>query len=232
MLRIAGDSSLAGPRLAEAPPGDVVLHRPREVVGGRRSGRRRRPLRTWRAASRAPPRTPPRRRATGRPPWSAPPPSSDRRVPRSLVPPQGRAGLVRAALSSSRVTTVPPQRCVAQHGNDDQRLPIRRFLRSAATDHRPIVDRRGNTVTRAAVLHEGTDVLTIEEITSTPLAPREVRVRTKACGLCHSDYHVIDGTLVRARVPTCSATRPPASSRRSARRSPRSGRATTSSRAW
>jgi S-(hydroxymethyl)glutathione dehydrogenase/alcohol dehydrogenase len=54
-------------------------------------------------------------------------------------------------------------------------------------------------VTRAAVLHEGTDVLTIEEITSTPLAPREVRVRTKACGLCHSDYHVIDGTLVRPR---------------------------------
>lgn len=54
-------------------------------------------------------------------------------------------------------------------------------------------------MTRAAVLHEGTDVITIEEITSTPLAPREVRVRTAACGLCHSDYHVIDGTLVRPR---------------------------------
>ena len=54
-------------------------------------------------------------------------------------------------------------------------------------------------MTRAAVLHEGTNVLTIEEINSTPLAPREVRVRTKACGLCHSDYHVIDGTLVRPR---------------------------------
>lgn len=54
-------------------------------------------------------------------------------------------------------------------------------------------------MTRAAVLHEGTDVLTIEEITSTPLGPREVRVRTKACGLCHSDYHVIDGTLARPR---------------------------------
>lgn len=54
-------------------------------------------------------------------------------------------------------------------------------------------------MTRAAVLHEGTDVIVVEEITSTPLAPREVRVRTKACGLCHSDYHVIDGTLVRPR---------------------------------
>ena len=54
-------------------------------------------------------------------------------------------------------------------------------------------------MTRAAVLHEGTDVLAIEEITSTPLAAREVRVRTAACGLCHSDYHVIDGTLVRPR---------------------------------
>ncbi len=54
-------------------------------------------------------------------------------------------------------------------------------------------------MTRAAVLHDGTDVLAIEEITSNPLAAREVRVQTKACGLCHSDYHVIDGTLVRPR---------------------------------
>lgn len=52
---------------------------------------------------------------------------------------------------------------------------------------------------RAAVLHDGTDQLVIEEIVSTSLAPREVRMRTKACGLCHSDYHVIDGTLVRPR---------------------------------
>jgi S-(hydroxymethyl)glutathione dehydrogenase/alcohol dehydrogenase len=54
-------------------------------------------------------------------------------------------------------------------------------------------------VTRAAVLHEGSDVITIEEVTTSAIGPREVRVRTAACGLCHSDYHVLDGTLVRPR---------------------------------
>jgi S-(hydroxymethyl)glutathione dehydrogenase / alcohol dehydrogenase len=52
---------------------------------------------------------------------------------------------------------------------------------------------------RAAVLHDGSDDLVIEEIEATDLGPREVLIRTAACGLCHSDLHVLDGTLQRPR---------------------------------
>ncbi len=52
---------------------------------------------------------------------------------------------------------------------------------------------------RAAVLRDGSDDLVIEEIEHTALAPREVLVRIAACGLCHSDLHVIDGTIARSR---------------------------------
>jgi S-(hydroxymethyl)glutathione dehydrogenase/alcohol dehydrogenase len=52
---------------------------------------------------------------------------------------------------------------------------------------------------RAAVLHEGTDQLVVEEIEHTPLGPREVRVATAACGLCHSDLHLIEGVIDRPR---------------------------------
>lgn len=52
---------------------------------------------------------------------------------------------------------------------------------------------------RAAILHEAASVLAIEPIRGTSLQPREVRVRTVACGLCHSDLHVLDGTLSRPR---------------------------------
>ncbi len=52
---------------------------------------------------------------------------------------------------------------------------------------------------RAAVLRDGSDVLAIEEIAHSPLAAREVRVATAACGLCHSDLHWLNGTLLRAR---------------------------------
>jgi S-(hydroxymethyl)glutathione dehydrogenase / alcohol dehydrogenase len=52
---------------------------------------------------------------------------------------------------------------------------------------------------RAAVLREGSSDLVIEEIEMSDLAAREVRVRTAACGLCHSDLHVLDGTLQRPR---------------------------------
>jgi S-(hydroxymethyl)glutathione dehydrogenase/alcohol dehydrogenase len=52
---------------------------------------------------------------------------------------------------------------------------------------------------RAAVLHQGSDQLVIEQIRHTPLAAREVRIVTAACGLCHSDLHVLDGVLERPR---------------------------------
>lgn len=52
---------------------------------------------------------------------------------------------------------------------------------------------------RAAVLHDGATRLQIEQIEHSELEPREVLVATKACGLCHSDLHVLDGTLNRPR---------------------------------
>jgi S-(hydroxymethyl)glutathione dehydrogenase/alcohol dehydrogenase len=52
---------------------------------------------------------------------------------------------------------------------------------------------------RAAILHEGSDELVVEEIEHGEPGPREVVIRVDACGLCHSDLHLIDGTLVRPR---------------------------------
>jgi S-(hydroxymethyl)glutathione dehydrogenase/alcohol dehydrogenase len=52
---------------------------------------------------------------------------------------------------------------------------------------------------RAAILHDGIDDLVIDEIEHDTPGPHEVLIRTEACGLCHSDLHCIDGTLVRPR---------------------------------
>src|SRR5688572_18876844 len=47
---------------------------------------------------------------------------------------------------------------------------------------------------KAAILRQpGTD-LTIEEARLDDPGPREVRLRTAACGLCHSDLHFIEGS--------------------------------------
>jgi S-(hydroxymethyl)glutathione dehydrogenase/alcohol dehydrogenase len=48
---------------------------------------------------------------------------------------------------------------------------------------------------RAAVLEEVPGELTIDELTLTDPGPDEVLVQTVACGLCHSDLHVIEGKL-------------------------------------
>ncbi|KHK96371.1 hypothetical protein LK09_15425 [Microbacterium mangrovi] len=51
---------------------------------------------------------------------------------------------------------------------------------------------------RAAVLYEPHGRLRLEDVdTPDELRPDEVRVRTAAVGLCHSDLHVIDGRVVR-----------------------------------
>jgi S-(hydroxymethyl)glutathione dehydrogenase / alcohol dehydrogenase len=54
---------------------------------------------------------------------------------------------------------------------------------------------------RAAVLRAYGKPLAIEEVTLAPPGPRELRVRTVACGICHSDLHVQRGTLP-APLPT------------------------------
>lgn len=50
-------------------------------------------------------------------------------------------------------------------------------------------------MSRAAVLFAPGEELVIEEIGLRAPAPREVVVRTAATGLCHSDLHIVDGTL-------------------------------------
>jgi S-(hydroxymethyl)glutathione dehydrogenase/alcohol dehydrogenase len=46
---------------------------------------------------------------------------------------------------------------------------------------------------KAAVLHQTLSALVIEDVSVSKPGPREVLIRTKACGVCHSDIHFIDG---------------------------------------
>ena len=46
---------------------------------------------------------------------------------------------------------------------------------------------------RAAVLHAPKTALSIEEVAVASPGPREVLIRTRACGACHSDLHFVDG---------------------------------------
>ena len=52
---------------------------------------------------------------------------------------------------------------------------------------------------RAACLVDGRDDLVVADVTIDGPRGREVVVRTQAVGLCHSDLHVVDGSLVRPR---------------------------------
>jgi len=47
-------------------------------------------------------------------------------------------------------------------------------------------------VTRGVVYAEPDAVPAVEELTFEPPGPREVRIRVLACGLCHSDLHVVE----------------------------------------
>jgi S-(hydroxymethyl)glutathione dehydrogenase / alcohol dehydrogenase len=46
---------------------------------------------------------------------------------------------------------------------------------------------------KAAVLHHPGTPLAIEEVAVSKPGPREVLIRTRACGVCHSDLHFADG---------------------------------------
>ena len=49
------------------------------------------------------------------------------------------------------------------------------------------------TEVKAAVLHQPLSELVVEDIQVDKPGPREVLIRTRACGVCHSDLHFIDG---------------------------------------
>jgi S-(hydroxymethyl)glutathione dehydrogenase/alcohol dehydrogenase len=46
---------------------------------------------------------------------------------------------------------------------------------------------------KAAILRRPGEPLSIEEVSVSKPGPREVLIRTRACGVCHSDLHFIDG---------------------------------------
>jgi S-(hydroxymethyl)mycothiol dehydrogenase len=56
-------------------------------------------------------------------------------------------------------------------------------------------------VTRGVVYAEPDAPLVVEELTVDPPGPREVRVRVLACGLCHSDLHVVETKGFHMRFP-------------------------------
>jgi S-(hydroxymethyl)glutathione dehydrogenase / alcohol dehydrogenase len=52
---------------------------------------------------------------------------------------------------------------------------------------------------RAAVLLDNSDLLEIADVEHDEPIGREILLRSAAAGLCHSDYHYLDGTLNRSR---------------------------------
>ena len=48
---------------------------------------------------------------------------------------------------------------------------------------------------KAAVMRAYKTPLSIEDVELASPGPREVLVRTRACGVCHSDLHVLEGAL-------------------------------------
>lgn len=53
---------------------------------------------------------------------------------------------------------------------------------------------------KAAVLHKVNDPLSIEDFEMPAIGPDEVLIRVKACGVCHTDYKVIEGRIA-SRMP-------------------------------
>src|SRR5256885_13532280 len=48
---------------------------------------------------------------------------------------------------------------------------------------------------KAAVMRANKTPLSIEDVELASPGPREVLVRTHACGVCHSDLHVLEGSI-------------------------------------
>ena len=53
---------------------------------------------------------------------------------------------------------------------------------------------------KAAVLHKVHAPLSIEDFEVPRISPDEVLIRVKACGVCHTDYKVIEGRIAH-RMP-------------------------------
>lgn len=69
-------------------------------------------------------------------------------------------------------------------------MSVRIKSRTEATTTTPI---EGSTLMKAAVLYEVNKPLVIEDVSVNKPGPREVLIRTKVAGLCHSDLHFMEG---------------------------------------
>ena len=88
--------------------------------------------------------------------------------------------------------------------------------------------RAGRVMDRGAVL-TANGRLAVAELELDPPGPGEALVRLEASGVCHTDLHIVrDRRLAASSRRSCSAMRAPAWSRRSARESSMSRRATGS----
>src|SRR5262252_10170567 len=54
---------------------------------------------------------------------------------------------------------------------------------------------------RATVLHEPRRSLSIEELPEPVAGPGQLALRVRACGVCRTDLHVVDGELPRPKLP-------------------------------
>jgi propanol-preferring alcohol dehydrogenase len=54
---------------------------------------------------------------------------------------------------------------------------------------------------RATVLHEPRRPLSVEELPEPVAGPGQVLLRVRACGVCRTDLHVVDGELARPKLP-------------------------------
>jgi alcohol dehydrogenase, propanol-preferring len=54
---------------------------------------------------------------------------------------------------------------------------------------------------RAMVLGQARQLLSLEEVTVPEPGPGQVRLRVRACGICRTDLHIVDGELERPKLP-------------------------------
>jgi alcohol dehydrogenase, propanol-preferring len=54
---------------------------------------------------------------------------------------------------------------------------------------------------RAMVLHAQREPLLLEEVPAPPPGPGQVLLRVRACGVCRTDLHIVDGDLTKPKLP-------------------------------
>ena len=64
---------------------------------------------------------------------------------------------------------------------------------ATTTIRQPYSSEAAPTTYRAAVVHDFSSPLSVEQVSMPELGPGQVRVKVEACGLCHTDIHAASG---------------------------------------